>query len=75
MKRRGMPTPTAELVSAGLARSWGLGPRVDRGCGQVDSVVGRNWGLGSQVHFPDEASGQMSSGTPFRPEARGIGVV
>lgn len=52
MKKHGMPTLIAELVSADLARSWGLGPKPDS-CGQVDPVVGMNWGFVSHVHFLD----------------------
>lgn len=53
MKKHGMPTLIAELVSADLARSGSVGPKMDRGCGQADPVLGVIWGFGSHAHFAD----------------------
>lgn len=51
MKKHGMPTLIAELVSADLARSWSLGPKVDRGYGQVGPKGGSELGLGPTFIF------------------------
>lgn len=51
MKKHGMPTLIAELVSAHLAGGWSSGPKVDGGRAQVGPGVEVSWGLVSHLHF------------------------